>query len=194
MEKLRVVSIFYSIQGEGSFVGSASIFVRLHGCNLRCDFCDDELHKGDFKSMSFDEILEELKKFPAKNIIITGGEPSLYDLNDFIRFLQSKEYFVAVETNGFNFQNINSADWITYSPKNLDEIKKSGFSELKFIVDKETELEKILAIKSKKPIYIQPKNYQNHPNMESVEYCSKVVLKYPHLRLSIQLHKFLNID
>jgi len=194
VNKLKVVSIFYSIQGEGSFVGSASIFIRLYGCNLNCIFCDDELHKGSFESLDFSEILEKIQIFQIKNLIITGGEPSIYNLNDFIGFLQSNGYFVAVETNGFNFENISKADWITYSPKDLDSIKYGKFDEFKFIVDKDTNLKKILSIKSDKPIYIQPKNYYNKPNMQNVQYCCEVVLKYPHLKLSVQLHKFLNMD
>jgi len=194
MEKLKVVSIFYSIQGEGSFVGSASIFIRLYGCNLSCDFCDDELHKGTFKEFSFDEILKKIKKYPSRHITITGGEPSLYNLNSFIDFLQKMGYFVAVESNGFNFENIKSANWITYSPKDWDNILLSGFSEFKFIVDKTSPIEKILKIKTTKPIYIQPKNYHSKPNMQNLSYCLEVVLKYPKLKLSVQLHKFLNID
>ncbi len=111
--KIRVVSIFYSIQGEGSFVGRASIFIRLHGCNMSCSFCDDELHKGKFESLDFNEILGRISGFNTNSVIITGGEPSIYNLGSFIKFLKSKNYFVAVETNGFNFENIRDADWIT---------------------------------------------------------------------------------
>jgi organic radical activating enzyme len=193
-ELLKVVSIFYSIQGEGTFTGTASVFIRLFGCNLECDFCDDDLHKGNFENLNFLEILEKIKKYPSKNLIITGGEPSLYNLNNFIKFLQSKGYFVAVESNGFCFENIKSANWITYSPKNLNLIKKEGFDELKFIVDKNTNIQKILDLKVPQPIFIQPKNYKNSPNFEAVNFCLEVVLKYPHLKLSVQLHKFLNID
>ncbi len=57
-------------------------------------------HKGSFESLNFDEILDKIQKFKAKNITITGGEPSIYNLNSFIKFLQAKGYFVAVETNG----------------------------------------------------------------------------------------------
>jgi len=105
------------------------------GCNLKCNFCDDELHRGKFLKLTFQEILEKIAKFQASHIVITGGEPTLYNLNSFIRFLQKNNYFVAVETNGFRFSNIKSADWITYSPKDWNSILEDGFSELKFIVN-----------------------------------------------------------
>ncbi len=191
---LKVVSIFYSIQGEGSFTGTPSIFIRLWGCNLECSFCDDELHKGDFISLSFDEVLEKISKYGASQIVITGGEPTLYNLNSFIKFLQKRGYFVTVESNGFKLENIESANWITYSPKDWENILQDGFSEFKFIVNCNSDIAKILEIKSQKPIFIQPENGSSSINHDNLNFALDLVLKYPHLKLSVQLHKFLSID
>jgi organic radical activating enzyme len=192
---LKVSTIFYSIQGEGAHTGCANIFVRLYGCNLTCDFCDDELHKTTMEEMHYEEVYRRIQKYPAKNIIITGGEPTIYDLNDFITFLQERDYYVSIETNGYNFSNIAKADWITYSPKDWDNVKEEGFDELKFIVSKNSPIEKLLKIESKKYIFVQPQNYMHEPNMENVHFCVKLVEKYPQkFRLSIQLHKFIGLE
>ena len=190
---MRVTKIFYSIQGEATHTGVASIFIRLHGCNLSCSFCDDELHKGEYQEMSFEEIEKEISKYPSKRIIITGGEPSIYNLNSFIEYMQKRDYYISVETNGYNFTNISKANWITYSPKEWDNIASSGFDEYKFIVGKDTDISTILSIQSDRPIYIQPMNNLDTPNIESVKRCIEIVLEYPHLKLSVQLHKFLGL-
>ncbi len=190
---LKVAEIFYSIQGEGYFSGVASIFIRLHGCNLSCDFCDDLKHKGDFKEYSYEEVLDKIKEYPSKRVIITGGEPTIYDLKDFIEALHVKDYFVAVETNGFRFENIKNADWITYSPKDWDNIKTEGFDEVKFILSKESDIRPVLDFESDKPIYIQPMNFMDKPNRENVDFCIDFVLKNPNFKLSVQLHKYLGV-
>jgi len=190
---LKVVEIFYSIQGEGHFSGVPSVFVRLHGCNLACPFCDDVLHKGDYKTFSFKEIIDVIKKYPSKQVIITGGEPTLYDLNAFIKLLQGLNYFVCIETNGYKFKNVKSADWITYSPKDWESIKKRGWSEIKFIVSKESDVDRIVDFETKKEIYIQPMNFLDKPNMQNLDFCIDLVKRYPHLKLSIQMHKFLGV-
>lgn len=192
---LKVSSIFYSIQGEGAHAGIANVFIRLYGCNLTCDFCDDELHKTVMEELDFDTVYERIKSYPAKRVIITGGEPTIYDLREFIRFLHKKGYYVSVETNGYDFASIKNADWITYSPKDWDAIKEEGFDELKFIVDKDSPIEKLLQINTTQPVFIQPKNYMHQPNMENVHHCVELVKKYPHkFRLSLQMHKFIGVD
>jgi len=191
---LKIVEIFYSIQGEGTQVGVPSIFIRLHGCNLACSFCDELLHKGEYASLSFDEVLERIKVYPSMHVIITGGEPTIYNLNGFIEYLQAYMYSVAVETNGHNFSNISNANWVTYSPKNWDVIEQYGYDEVKFIVSKNSDVEKILAFKSYKPIFIQPENETDRPNNENVNFCVEFVKAHPQFILSVQLHKFLGVE
>ena len=192
--KLKIANIFYSIQGEGKFIGTPSIFIRFFECNLSCSFCDDLSHKQTYKEYSYNELLETISKYPSSHVIITGGEPTIYELNEFIEFLQSKEYFVAIETNGFKFENVAKADWITYSPKDWNEIKSSGFSEVKFIVSKTSKIEKILNFQTDKQIYIQPQNNMDTPDMENMKFCIEFVQNNPHLKLSPQLHKLLEIE
>ena len=72
---MRVNEIFYSLQGEGAYTGTPSIFIRLAGCNLRCPFCDTK-HES-YKVLTKEEIMAQIANFTAKHIVFTGGEPSL---------------------------------------------------------------------------------------------------------------------
>ncbi len=191
---LKIVDIFYSIQGEGSFSGYPCLFIRLHGCDLTCSFCDEDLHKGAYESFTYRQTMQKLENWSSKYVIITGGEPSLHDINEFIKALQSKRYHVAVESNGYKLEHIKSADWITYSPKNWDTLQDEGFSEYKFVVNYNSTIEKILEIKTKKPIYIQPQGDKDSIDKKNTEFCIELVKKHPRLRLSVQLHKYLGVE
>ena len=190
---VKIVDVFYSIQGEGAQTGVACVFVRLHGCNLACSFCDEALHKGTYEALSFEEILARIALFPSRHVVITGGEPSLYDLRAFIGFLQTHGYHVAVETNGYNFANLSGANWVTYSPKDWNAIKQEGFDELKFVVARTSPVEKIVAFSTQKPVFIQPQNTKDAPDWDNVAFCIDLVKTHPQFRLSVQLHKFLGV-
>lgn len=190
----KIVDIFYSLQGEGTHSGVPSIFVRFGGCDLSCFFCDDEKHKGSYLEYTKEQLLEKIQEFTCKQVVITGGEPSLYDLNELIEYLQEREYYICVETNGYDLDNIKKADWITYSPKDWDAIEQGCFSEYKFIVSTLSDTDKILKLHTDKPIYIQPENNFDSPNVINVRYCIDFVKSHPHLKLSIQMHKYLGVD
>jgi len=83
---------------------------------------------------------------------------------------------------------------VTYSPKNWDVIEQYGYDEVKFIVSKNSDVEKILAFKSYKPIFIQPENETDRPNNENVNFCVEFVKAHPQFILSVQLHKFLGVE
>jgi 7-carboxy-7-deazaguanine synthase len=74
-ERLRVNEIFHSLQGEADCVGFPTVFVRLTGCPLRCQYCDTEyaFHAGDW--LDLDAILEKVREFGAGHVCVTGGEP-----------------------------------------------------------------------------------------------------------------------
>ena len=95
---MRVNEIFYSIQGEGRYTGTPAVFIRLAGCNLRCDFCDTE-HQ-PYQDLTEEEIMRQIADFPADHVVITGGEPMLQLTLSFINHLHSAGKFVQIETNG----------------------------------------------------------------------------------------------
>lgn len=136
---MRVNEIFYSLQGEGRWTGTASVFVRLSGCNLKCWFCDTKHEEGT--EMSEEEILERVSSLTREtrissesrnssnssessessypHVVITGGEPGLQLTKTLIDKLHNAGYFIQIETNG-TIQLPEGIDWVTCSPKSAD--------------------------------------------------------------------------
>lgn len=189
----KVSDIFYSLQGEGYFTGRAAVFVRLYGCNLNCSFCDEELHKTRFQNFEIGKIISTVNKYNCNFVVITGGEPSIRDCNPLIIELKEFGRFVAVETNGCDFTNIEEADWVTYSPKNWSDIVMHGWDEIKFVVNSRSNIEKILEIPDDKLIWLQPQSAGDEVVQENVDRCCAIIKKNPHLRLSLQSHKLIGI-
>ena len=86
---MRVTEIFFSIQGEGTRAGLPCVFVRLTGCDLRCNYCDTAYAFTGGREASREEILAEVARHPCKLVLLTGGEPMLQrELPDLARELQ----------------------------------------------------------------------------------------------------------
>jgi len=98
---MRITEIFYSIQGESSFVGRPCVFIRATGCNLRCVWCDTAYSFYGGEEISLDDIIKKVGSYGCKLVEITGGEPVLqkeiYDLCD---RLLAANYTVLMETGG----------------------------------------------------------------------------------------------
>ena len=98
---MKINEIFYSLQGEGKWTGLPNIFIRTTGCNLRCSFCDTKYAYDEGETMSTEEIVENIKNYPCKNVCITGGEPLIQDETlDLINILIKEGYKICLETNG----------------------------------------------------------------------------------------------
>ena len=100
---MKVCEIFKSIEGEGLRTGLAAVFVRLHGCNLRCSYCDSmyAVEGDDYRQMNLNEILDAVKTFGVRAVTLTGGEPLLHEgAGELLQKLSECGYLVNVETNG----------------------------------------------------------------------------------------------
>ncbi len=98
---MLVNEIFYSLQGEGSWIGLRNVFVRTSGCNLRCRFCDTTYAYECGEQMSVDEVVGAISKYSCKRICLTGGEPLLQkDSFELVKMLREQDFFVLIETNG----------------------------------------------------------------------------------------------
>jgi 7-carboxy-7-deazaguanine synthase len=98
---VRVSEIFHSIQGESTLAGEPTVFVRFTGCDLRCQYCDTEYAFYGGTQMSLQQILDEVAKYPARFVCLTGGEPTLQkDLPALAQELLDRGYQVSLETHG----------------------------------------------------------------------------------------------
>lgn len=183
MKKYKVNEIFYSLQGEGCHTGTPAIFVRLSGCNFACPFCDTDHAAGLL--MSADEILSEVAKHPASHVVITGGEPAMQIDDALIAALKDKGYYIQIETNG-SLPLPDGIDWVTCSPK--DKPWRIGHVDELKIVYQGQDVEEIAAHFSPSVFCLQPCSGENIP--ETVAY----ILEHPRWRLSLQTHKFINIQ
>lgn len=192
---MKVNEIFYSIQGEGAYAGTPSVFIRLSGCNLKCPFCDTEHESG--VEMTDEEIISEVNKYPTRHVVITGGEPSLFITDELVNRLKAcKGHFVHIETNGTR-ELSNAVDWITCSPKfeyneNASVVLRR-INELKVVYDGTNDMQKYEQIKADH-YYLQPcdtgdKVRNTEILLKTIDY----VKQNPKWRISLQTHKILNV-
>lgn len=193
---MRVNEIFHSLQGEGHFTGMPAIFVRLSGCNLKCDFCDTD-HQ-PYSEMTEESIVARVSAYNATHVVITGGEPTMQLTATLVEMLHAAGKYVQIETNGtipLDDDLLNGIDWITCSPKYGKTPKIQRIDELKVIYDYRdtTAIEKLDTVNASQ-YYLQPCD-RGEPeyNAANVESCVTYILEHPKWRLSLQTHKILSI-
>ena len=116
---LRIAESFASIQGEGGWVGTPSTFIRISGCNLRCVWCDTPYAswepEGEY--LSVEEILEDARGRGLKHVVVTGGEPMLFDaVEPLTAGLRKLGHVITIETAGTVFRELE-CDLMSISPK-----------------------------------------------------------------------------
>ncbi|MGM9759900.1 MAG: 7-carboxy-7-deazaguanine synthase QueE [Parabacteroides sp.] len=179
----KINEIFYSLQGEGFYTGTASVFVRFSGCNLHCDFCDTKHESGNL--MQDEEIVEQVCRYPAHHVILTGGEPSLWIDEKLIQALHQAGKYICIETNGTR-PLPTGIDWVTCSPKEGAPVVLTHIDEVKVVYTGQT-VESYAALPAAHH-FLQPCSCQNTD--EVIEY----ILMHPHWRLSLQTHKLIHIQ
>ena len=192
---LRVKEIFFSLQGEGARQGEASVFVRLGGCNLRCDFCDTDYSNAI--EMSYAQILCEIRQYNCKWIIWTGGEPSLQLSENCLSYFKTAGFLQAIESNGHKPLS-KLLNYTVVSPKGKIEYAKKinpCVDEIRLPVKKEQVIPPIECLPEASYYYLSPVFTQNHTETkENIDYCIGSVKQNPQWRLSVQLHKLLDIE
>jgi 7-carboxy-7-deazaguanine synthase len=195
---LPVMEMFYSIQGEGYNTGKAAYFIRIGGCDVGCHWCDvkESWDASLHPLTTVDEIIENILAYPAQAVVITGGEPLMYNLDPLCRLLKQHNISIFLETSG-TFPLTGTFDWICVSPKSQFSPRRDMLQladELKVIVyspdDFKWAEENIQYVKQKCLLYLQPEwsRYQKILP-EIVEY----ILQNPRWMFSLQSHKFMNI-
>jgi 7-carboxy-7-deazaguanine synthase len=138
MNYLPLVEEFYTIQGEGYHTGKAAYFIRLGGCDIACSWCDSKLswNSNMFPMVHVDEIIKNAIKYPAKAVVVTGGEPLSWNLDYLCNELKKREIQTFIETSGA-YALSGNWDWICLSPKKQNPPKEEIFfvaDELKVII------------------------------------------------------------
>ncbi|MFT6716601.1 MAG: 7-carboxy-7-deazaguanine synthase [Saprospiraceae bacterium] len=195
---LPIMEHFYTIQGEGCNTGKPAYFIRIGGCDVGCHWCDvkESWDASLHPLIHVDDILPFLTDIPSKDVVITGGEPSLYNLGYLCEQLKQKGYNTFIETSGAH--NLRGQwDWICLSPKKNAPPKNLVYEiahELKIIIHNEDDFkwaEKHAAKTNKNcKLLLQPEwSKMDTMLQKTIDY----VMKKPEWNISLQSHKFMHI-
>ncbi len=198
MVELPVMEHFYTVQGEGAYSGVAAYFIRLGGCDVGCVWCDvkDSWDADAHPKYAIEDIVSWPLKANAELVVITGGEPLMYDLFPLTRALREAGLKVNIETSGAH-PLTGSFDWITLSPKKfkmpLPEIC-SHAQELKIIVFNKSDFvwaeDYAQKVSKHCQLYLQPE-------WDKSDAMLPLIIDYvklnPQWRISLQTHKFMQI-
>lgn len=194
---LPIMEHFYTIQGEGFHAGRAAYFIRLAGCDVGCHWCDvKESWDAELHPVLDVTSLAKTASEHCKTIIITGGEPLMWNLNPLTTALKNNGCTIHIETSGAHPLS-GHLDWITLSPKKtkmpLPEVYSKA-DELKMIIfnnhDFKFALEQAEKVSENCLLYLQSewsKRNEIYPKI------TDFILSHPQWRSSIQTHKYLNI-
>lgn len=195
---MPVMEQFYSIQGEGFHQGKPAYFIRLGGCNVGCVWCDvkESWDASAHPKASAIALAEEAKKCPAEICIVTGGEPTMYDLFQLTSDLHHADKKTHLETSAA-YPITGEWDWICISPKKfkapLPENMKLA-DELKIVVfnksDFEWAEEFALQVSPQCKLFLQPEWSKAKEMMPLiVDY----VMLHPEWEISLQIHKYMGL-
>lgn len=210
-QKLEVKSIFSTLQGEGLYAGVPSVFIRLGGCNLACDFCDTEFE--DAAIMPLADIMQKIKDLSLndsgvrvrKLVVITGGEPLRQNIVPLCEQLLDDGFAVQIETNGTLYRDLPERVDIVCSPKNtgqgymrVREDLLRRISAFKFIISAgSSDYNNVADVGQGEygiPVFVQPMDeYDESKNAANTKLALELAHKHGY-RLSLQTHKILGIE
>ena len=221
---LKINEIFETIQGEGRYTGIPSVFIRLQGCPVGCPWCDTQ-HTWTVdpsKLVTSDAILAKSQEgeqwceadtehvlmlikqqgYTAKHVVITGGEPCIYDLTELTTTLHDKGFSTQIETSGTFEVRCNHATWVTVSPKinmpgGFDILAQAmqRANEIKHPIAMQKHIDELAALLLAKPIAagaevsLQPISQKTRATQPAIKTCIQ-----RNWRLSLQTHKYLGIE
>ena len=195
---LPVMEMFYSLQGEGYYSGSPAFFIRIGGCDVGCGWCDvkESWDHDNHNILKISKIIDNIDK-KTKIVVITGGEPLMWDMTEITKKLKEKNLKRHLETSG-TYDISGDWDWICLSPKKRKLPRKNLYqiaNELKIIIYNKNDLvfavEESKKVSSKCKLFLQPEwGKFDKINGKVVDF----VKNNPRWTLSLQTHKFLGID
>lgn len=197
-EKLPLVEHFYSLQGEGYHTGKAAYFIRIGGCDVGCSWCDSryswnpDLHP----LVDVSKIAGYVMDSGADSVVVTGGEPLMWDMNPLTTLLREMGVKIFLETSG-SHPLTGRWDWICLSPKRNSPPEANICAlagELKVIIENAMDFEwaekyrKLVNEKCK--LFLQPE-WSRFDTM--IEEIVRYILNNPAWIISLQSHKYMRI-
>lgn len=195
---LPLMEDFYTIQGEGSYQGHAAWFIRLGGCDVGCVWCDvkESWDASAHPLVSIAEITRRAKESGTPIAVITGGEPLMYDLTTLTRSLREAGINTHLETSGV-YPLSGIWDWICFSPKKFkapDASILDKANELKVIVYNKSDFawaeEFAGRVRRNCELFLQPEWSKGKVMTPLI---IDYVKKNPQWKISLQIHKYMNI-
>jgi organic radical activating enzyme len=196
---LPVMERFYTVQGEGFFAGTPAYFIRLGGCDVGCVWCDvkESWDAAAHPRMSVEQLAEDAKASGAPIVVITGGEPTMYDLSALTASLKARGLRTHIETSGTN-ELTGSWDWVTFSPKKFKAPVDSIYDqadELKVIVYHKSDLEwsetHASRVQEHCTLFLQAEWDRRDASYPLIMDYIRANSKW---RISVQTHKYLGVD
>lgn len=193
-----VMEHFYTLQGEGAFAGQAAYFIRLGGCDVGCVWCDvkDSWDADAHPRMSLTEIVAAAQQFPGRIAVVTGGEPSMHELQPLTDALHAAGFRTHIETSASSPLTGNW-DWVTLSPKKFKAPLEENLhlaDELKIIVFNKSDFkwaeDYAALVPAECKLYLQTEWDKRE---EMTPLIIEFIQQNPHWQLSMQTHKYLNI-
>ena len=198
MMQFPVMEHFYTIQGEGVHAGKPAYFVRLAGCDVGCVWCDvkESWPTDGFPMHTASEICDWVKATAAEIVVITGGEPAMYDCNSLVDSLHEVGYRVHVETSAA-YPLQGNYDWVCISPKKFKQPSAGEMvkaHELKVIVFNDSDFEWAEkwaeTCSTDCALLLQPEWEKRDKMMPKI---IDYVKENPRWRICIQTHKVINV-
>ena len=194
---LPLMEEFYTIQGEGYHTGTAAYFIRIGGCDVGCHWCDvKESWNADLHPpTSTDLSVENAVKY-SETVVVTGGEPLMWDMSDLTQKLKDKNLKIHIETSGA-YPLSGTWDWICLSPKKNKLPTQTVYdnaNELKVIIHNKHDFtfaeEQAEQVNPNAIFFLQPEWSKKE---EMTPLIVDYVMNNPKWRVSLQTHKYLNI-
>ena len=194
---LPLMEEFYTIQGEGYHKGTAAYFIRIGGCDVGCHWCDvKESWNADLHPPTDTSVIVENAAKHSDTIVVTGGEPLMWNMNPLTNQLKAKGLKTHIETSGA-YPLTGDWDWICLSPKKMKLPLKEVYSkanELKVIVYNRDDLrfaeEQAEKVNKNCILYLQPEWSKRD---KVIPIIVEFVMANPKWKVSLQTHKYLNI-
>jgi 7-carboxy-7-deazaguanine synthase len=195
---LPVMEHFYTIQGEGYFQGHAAYFVRLGGCEVGCVWCDvkESWDASIHPHMAVQDIVKHASSGKNNLVVITGGEPAMYDLTRLTNSLHEAGLKTNIETSGV-YPLTGTWDWVCFSPKKFKQPDPSIYTqanELKVIVYNKSDFEwaedHAGKVSESCMLFLQP---EWSKEKEMLPLIIEYVKNNPKWKVSLQIHKYMNI-